>query len=988
MDHATLEQVRRLAAESSRLPPQEREAFLRTHCGSEAILAEVRAMAERRTADVAPSVTTGHADTDSTESLIGRRVGPYLITDSLGQGGMGAVFLGTDVRLHRKVALKSLRSSLPDGIRERARILREARAAAQVNHPNVATVHDVLDDGTRAFIVMEYVQGESLAVLLRRTRLPLDRVLTIGRQLAGALSAAHARGVVHRDLKPANIQVTAEGSVKVLDFGVAAATAAFTTVSAGDGADDARGEFAGTPGYMAPEQLMRQHVDERSDVFGMGLVLFEMATGERAYPSNDALELIASAGQPVRRADVVSPAVPRGVADLIAKALAPEPGERFQTAAALDAALATLQRQLATQRDRRRVMRLVAIGVGVAIVAGVPAWKLATRPPASSGFRPRGWALIADFDNRSGEPALAQTIQGSLAIALQQSAYVNVFSRNQLFEALGRMKQRDVRQVTEDLALEACRREGLDVLVAGTVTQSGAAVQIVVRGIEAARGRLMFVESVEFEEREQLFGKIDELARRVRSQLGESLAGIERSSEPLAKVTTSSLDALRLYSDAVDAVARGAVGRGAEQLKAALALDPDFAMAHVALSGVYSRLGNREAHVEHLSRAYALRDTVTARERRSIEGDYYSVEERYDEAASALSLLATVYPDDTDVYYKLASAREAAGNVSGAIEAVREDLGLRPQSTRAHELLVLLLDRNNAPGEALASYRRATTTLEATPRLRWGAGLAYFGLGQLDEARREFTAMQPDAAYGNIGRLYLARIDLYEGALQRGMERLRADIEGDVASGLTRPEMLRRYLLARACLLASRPGEAHAEAERIRTASSAGVTSRDLEHAAFVLSATGDVAAAARILERMIVIAEQRPSSLARSVVHQIRGEIALAERRLPVALGEFRKAAREYPGFRAHAGLARAHDARGEIELAIQEWLRVVDARGEILRDGFPPDWVLAHLALARLFDRTGERDRAREHATTFLQIWRDADTPTLRAEAERLRR
>ena len=288
-----------------------------------------------------PERTTEPGAIDGDELSLGQRVGPYLIVECLGQGGMGQVFLGTDVRLHRKVALKSLLSRTQVPGDQRARVLREARAAAQINHPNVATIHDIIEHHARTLIVMEYVEGESLARVMRRQRLTVRRVVAIGRQLAAALTAAHAKGVIHRDLKPANIQMTTGGLVKVLDFGVAAATAAFTTVS-GAGEDGGRGAQPGTLGYMSPEQMLSRHVDERSDTFGLGLVLFEMATGERAFRSTDTLELVEAVAQPVRRADAVDPHVPRELADLIATALDIEPSRRYQSAAELGAALEAL----------------------------------------------------------------------------------------------------------------------------------------------------------------------------------------------------------------------------------------------------------------------------------------------------------------------------------------------------------------------------------------------------------------------------------------------------------------------------------------------------------------------------------------------------------------------------------------------------------------------------------------------------------------------
>ena len=330
-----------LIVEALELSPSAREAFLDAQCFDPTLRAEINSVL--RAYDVAvqfPDQRPQLGDLDTAADVpFGSYIGQYIVIDRLDSGGQGEVFLGNDPLLHRKVALKRLISPNPGSSDEWARILREARAAARISHPNVATIHTVIEHATRAFIVMEYVEGENLAARMRRERLPVQRVIEIGHQLASALAAAHAKGVIHRDLKPKNVQLTLDGSAKVLDFGVASATPLTLSAVAmnGSGVETQTATLrGGTPGYMSPEQMLGRRVDERSDIFGLGIVLFEMATGQRLYPSTEIQNLTAAMSQPARRADAVDPNVPRRLADLIAKALELDRVRRFQSARDFD----------------------------------------------------------------------------------------------------------------------------------------------------------------------------------------------------------------------------------------------------------------------------------------------------------------------------------------------------------------------------------------------------------------------------------------------------------------------------------------------------------------------------------------------------------------------------------------------------------------------------------------------------------------------------
>jgi serine/threonine-protein kinase len=345
-------------------------------------------------------------------------VGPYEIVKRLGAGGMGEVFLGHDPRLRRHVALKRLNTPDLAGADVHSRVLREARAAARLNHPNIAGIYDVIEDGHGAVIVMEYVEGESLRARIQSGPLPADEAIAIGRQLADAVTAAHAQGVIHRDLKPSNVQLTSHGTVKVLDFGVAKVIAPVAQPESPTTTCDQPLMLGnpGTPIYMAPEQLLGRDADVRSDIYSLGVVLFEMATGRRPYAESDAITLaVAMSTMEAPAAHAVNPRVPPTLSEVIAKALEREPRNRYQSAAELAAALASLgdgsenrttvaRSVLRTGASRHWLVAataLAAVVIGAAAVLRLLPGAAAHRTVATAGT-PAVIAILP-VDNRAGD---------------------------------------------------------------------------------------------------------------------------------------------------------------------------------------------------------------------------------------------------------------------------------------------------------------------------------------------------------------------------------------------------------------------------------------------------------------------------------------------------------------------------------------------------------------------------------------------------------
>ena len=403
MDAGEWRAAKGVLAEALACPPAEREAIVNARCADPGLRREIQAYLNEYDEHFLESVlsvsdtidsTNGSGDAEQLPDIKnGDRIGPYVVLDRLGAGGMGQVFLGNDTRLQRKVALKCLSASA-SAVDLRARILHEARAAARITHPNIAIVHDVVEHEDRPFLVMEYVEGENLAARIKRERPPVETILTFLRQLASALAAAHGKGIVHRDLKPANIQVTPEGSVKILDFGVAHAMSAAAMGSAasttGAGASltvtmttttlqgDRRVMHPGTPAYMSPEQMFGRPIDQRSDIYSLGVIVYEMATGHRPYSTDDPLEVVLTLSKNFLTTGDSATNLPAQLNGVVNRMLAVKPDDRYQTAGELENALitltalpaATLEQPKSRLRVAARVAATAAVAIAVVVLLG------------------------------------------------------------------------------------------------------------------------------------------------------------------------------------------------------------------------------------------------------------------------------------------------------------------------------------------------------------------------------------------------------------------------------------------------------------------------------------------------------------------------------------------------------------------------------------------------------------------------------------------
>jgi serine/threonine protein kinase/tetratricopeptide (TPR) repeat protein len=921
--------------------------------------------------------------------LAGTVVGRFVLRSYIGAGGMGEVYCAYDPKLKRLIALKRLVPSLSADKRYRQRLLTEAERACALDSQHIAAIHDVIEQNGEVFIVMEYVEGENLRERLHRP-LSLEQCLDIAVQCSEALAQAHDRGVVHCDIKPENIMLTSSGRIKILDFGVA------KQIPRSDQDATLSRTIAGTPAYMAPEMLLEQAVDGRADIFSLGIVLYEALT--RHHPFLDDSSVATT--QRILHDSPLSIAkfnaqVPQALQTIVGTMLAKAPLQRYASAHELLSDLHACQNFTADKTEplylrssapvRKRWIASIA-SILVLVVVGVVAIRRMLKPTPS--FTARDWIVVTDIGTFSDDSIPDGAVREGLITSLQQSQYVNVYPRARLYEVLERMQKGDVTRINETLGREICQRESVQVLLTGTVERSGQAFQIVLRALDPSRGTLLFAEKATFSRREDVFNTVDVLSMRVRRDLGESLAGIQRNSRPLAKVTTHSLEALQLYSRATDAMsAQTDMDQVPALLRGALQADPDFAMAHLRLGLVYNFIVSKnESSLLELKRAYDLRQATTRREQLWIEGNYFSVQERYEEEVESLSLLVNLYPDDSEAHQELAMAYFNVGELTKAIAALRETLRLQPFSAVAYGKLVQYLARDNADKESISAYEDAAKRGIDSPYLHWGVGLAYLGQGDEDDARKEFRSLSEQwKTYGDLGELYIARTDLLEGKLASGRLKIGSAMRRDETVHGGGLQLVRRYLFGRTQLTLGNIRSGLEQANLILATPEAELQTNDYLAAGELYTLAGESTLARRVLRRLDSLRKAVPTSWNKSKFHDLEGEIALAEHKPEQAIASFLASVAEYPYFVSHIGLARAYEMQQEWSGANQEWQKVVRARGVLLQDGYPPDLVMAQLGLARTNRRLGNSPLARSNYTEFLRIWYDSDDLPIRRQAVR---
>ncbi len=905
----------------------------------------------------------------------------YEIVRLLGQGGMGAVYQAHDKELERQVAIKVIRADMAANPEILQRFKQELILARQITHKNVIRIFDLGQADGIKFITMEYIEGENLqGVLRRKKKLEPAEAANILAQVCRALEAAHNEGVIHRDLKPQNIMLDKSGRAYVMDFGIAR-----SMLGAGM---TQTGALIGTPDYMSPEQAKGQTLDGRSDLFSVGIIFYEMLSGQVPFDADTTMgKLWKRTNEPARPLDDLDKTIPRPLSDIVRKCLEIDPQKRFASTGELLRQIEIWQGPAAGTRAVSipvsvlpRSAKWLAAGLGVLVIAGILYLRLRVSPQPSGPHAPVT-LLIADFENKTGDSVFDGTLEPMLGIALEGAPFISSINRAQAKKDAARL-QPGAAHLDASLAQLVARSEGVNAVVTGSIAQEGSGYKVYVTTLDPATGKTILKEQRDASNKQDVLAVAGKLAESIRRGLGDTSP---ESVQQAAAETFSagSLEAAHAYAVGQDFQMAAKWDDALKAYAQAEELDPNLGRAYAGTAAIYYDLGKRKEAEKYYGLALSHIDRMTDREKYRTRSGYYLLMRNEPKAMEELSALVSEFPADTAGHANLAFAYFLGRDMNRALAEQKRALVISPHS---------ILQRNNYSMYALydgdfdTALREAQSILQENPKFEQAlrtSALAELGLGNTEAAQADYEKLQAVSPYGaSIAATGLADLDLYRGKLVDASSILEKAVSADLAAKNTESAAGNMAILA---LLQTTLGKTK---ESVSSASKAVEESKDvsvLYRAAQVYIAAGQEEKALQLVAPLAQKLEAEPQVYAKLIA----GEAQLKKGDARDALNSFQEAQKLADTWLGHFDMGRAYLDAGAFTEASSEFDVCLKRRGEatsLFLDDVPSYHVLPTVYYYQGRAREGlNSPGAAESYKTFLAIKEKGVGDPLVADAQR---